>query len=149
MRRQHTGRPRGAILPDTWAAAHRTAAATTHTAACTIRHPGGTPGPFDPETGQRPTTPHPPHYTGPCSALQEPAGEQTPDTADETVPTVDYLVSIGWDAAPEVIVGDLVTITDPGPHGDPTLTGRTLLVDAIGRDSLSWERVLACSENQS
>lgn len=149
MRRQHTGRGTGTgvIGPD-WSRAHRAAASGTHTAGCSIRHQGSTTGPIDPATGVRSSTANPAHYTGSCAVTQLPA-DQTPEAGEETVPTTVYIVALDWDAAPATRVGDIVTVTGAGPNGDPTLTGVHLRVDSIARDSLAWERVLRCSENQS
>lgn len=149
MRRQHTGRgTRSGVVGPDWARAHRTTASATHTAACSIRHAGGTTGTINPTTGVRETTANTAHYTGPCAVTQLP-GDQTPQAGEETVPTTVYTVALDWDAAPAVRVGDIVTITAAGPNGDPTLTGVRLQVDSIDRDSLAWERILRCSENQS
>lgn len=148
MRRQHTGRPGSKVVRDDWATGHRVAANQTHTAACSIRHTGGTAArPIDQATGRKTITPGAVHYTGPCSVTQ--LTEQAPDAADETVPTAYYVVGLAWDAAPDTREGDLVTVTAAGPNGDPTLTGKTLRVASIGRDSLSWERIFRCTENQS
>ncbi|NUS58674.1 MAG: hypothetical protein HOV66_28055 [Streptomycetaceae bacterium] len=147
--RQHTGRPGSRLLRDDWATAHRATANRTHTAACTIRHPGGTAGPVDQATGRKAITAAAAHYTGACAVVSLPTAGQTPDVADETVTVVTCQVTLAWDAAPDTTEGDLITITAPGPHGDPALAGKTLRVASIGRDSMSWERIFSCTEDQS
>lgn len=149
MRPVAFGRPGTEVIPTGWSAAHRPTTEGTHTSVCTIRHPGRTVGAFDPATGTYPGLARAGHYTGPCRVQRLPALEQTPEVADEQVPTVGYIVAVAWDAAPGVAVGDVVTITSPGPNGDPTLAGVDLVVGSFARGSLSWERVLRCTENQS
>lgn len=149
MRRQHTGRDAAQVLGPHWADAHRAAAEGTHTAACTIRHPGVNPGAtFDRATGSYTQAAKAAHYTGPCMVDVSTAAA-TPDAAEETVPTIEVLVAIAIGSAPATDVGDLVTITSPGPHADQSLAGVVLQVESIDRSSLAWERILRCSENQS
>lgn len=149
MARQHTGRPGATPIHPDFTDAHRAVAEATHTAACTIRHPGGTASALDPVTGRRTIAPNAPHYTGPCSISRLPASETTPVAGEEVVPSVQFLVAIGWDAAVSTVVGDTVTITSPGPHADAMLAGVQLVVASSDHDSVSWERVLRCTQNQS
>lgn len=151
MRRPHTGRAGTAVIPDGWAAHHRPAAGATHTAECSIRRPGAaSAGGINPATGVKNLSTHAPHYTGPCSYSPK-ARSAGADliAADESIPTYDVVVGLGFDAAPLLAAGDIVTITDPGPGGDPSTVGTELRVEFIDRDSLSIEQLVLCSEDQS
>lgn len=120
------------------------------TSTCTIRAPGGTPGTFNKTIGEYVggSTPAP-HFTGACSVEDLPAAERSLLAADEQIPAVGYLVTLAHNAAPATAVGHVVTITAPGPNGDPTLAGTELRVESIERGSRTWTRALICTENQS
>jgi Family of unknown function (DUF6093) len=149
MRPVAKGRPGTTVIPIGWSAAHRPVVEGTQTAACTFRQPGGTRGPFNQTTGEYEITPNPAHYTGQCRVQMMPALEQDPVTGDEQVPTTTYLVTIGWDAAPDLAVDDLFTVSDAGPNGDPTLAGRDMRVRSFARGSLTWERDIYVTDNLS
>lgn len=149
MRPVAQGRPGTTVIPTGWSAAHRPVVDGTQTATCTIRKPGGTRGPFDQTTGEYQITPNPAHYDGPCRLQMMPALEQNPVTGDEQVPTATYLVTIPWDASPELAVDDVVTFIDPGPEGDPTLAGVAMRVRSFSRGSLTWERDIYVTDNLS
>lgn len=144
----HNGRPGSKPIHPRFTEAHRPAAEAEHTAACTIRHPGGTEGALNATTGRKTVTPHPAHYTGPCSATYL-TDQAVPQGGEETLPTMQVEVAIAVDAAPDLAVDDVLVVTDVGPHGDPSLAGVSLIVDAIARDSIALETVLRCRENQS
>lgn len=137
---QHTGRPGTEVLPAAWSTGHRPAVEAALTAACSIRHPGGTAGGFNATTGASTTTPFAAHYAGPCSVEVLPALEQAAVTGDQQVTTLGYRVTVAYDAAPALKVGDLVTITAVDANGDPSLVGQVLKVQSFARGSVAWER---------
>lgn len=141
------GRPGTSVIPSTWSAGHRPVVNATHTGTCTIRHPGGTPGVFDPVTGETPVTPYTPHYVGACRVQVMPALEQEIVTGGQEVTMVGYRVTIRYDAADDLAVGDLLTITGVDDNGDPALVGVTMRVDSFERGSLAWERVIHATDN--
>lgn len=142
--------PNTRVIPDGWAAHHRPTVDATHLSSCNVRHPGGTAGTFNPATGNDDGgSANSPHYTGPCRVEDLPADEQFRVVAGEEVPTVGYAVILAYDAASGVKVDDIVTITGVDDNGDPSLVGKSLVVDSIKRSSLAWERVLVCTENQA
>lgn len=150
MLRQHTGRTGSTPLHPDFTTALTGIAAGSHTALCEIRRPGGAPGTLNPATGVKTTTPYAPHYAGPCGFSKQPASTgTTPVAGGEQVPTMEYVVTLDKDAAPQLATGDLVVVTSVGLHGDATLVGRSYLVEYIDRDTVTAERVLRCSENQS
>lgn len=150
VRRSHQGRPGTPVIPVGWAAAHRPVVTKTLQGTCSIRHPGGTPGTFNPETLEyEGGSANAAHFTGPCSLEDLPALVKQTLVAEEQVPTVGYLVTLDWDDAPDTMVDDIVTIGAAGPNGDPSLTGKQLTVRAIERGTRSWSRALLCTENQS
>jgi hypothetical protein len=150
MLRQHTGRTGSTVLHPDFTTAPAAIAAAGHTALCEIRRPGGTPGTLNTTTGKKTTTPYAPHYAGPCAVSRQPASAGTdPVAGDEAVPTMEYVVTLAKDAAPQLHTGDLVVITSVGLHGDATLVANPYVVLFIDRDSVTAERVLRCSENQS
>ncbi len=146
--------PGSQVIGPRWADHHRPVVAATFTATCSIRHPGGTPGVFNPVSGTRPITPHPVFHTGPCrvQVLGSISGQvSTPVTAEQEISTINYRVSVDWDAvtsgADDIFVDDLVTFSAVGRNGDPTLVGRTLTVRGITRGSLVWSRALTCTDS--
>jgi hypothetical protein len=150
MRPVAQGRPGTEVIPTGWSDAHRPVVDQTHVSVCSIRHPGGTAGTFDPDTLQYVGgTANAAHFAGPCRVEDLPADEQFRVVADEQIPLVGYVVILAYDAAPAAKVDDIVTITTVDDNGDPTLVGKQLVVDSIKRSSLAWERVLICTENQS
>lgn len=144
---QSTGRPGTPVIPPNWTEAPRTVAVKTMTATCTIRRPGGTQGAFDATTGTYPTTPHTPHYTGPCRVQVQPIFSGQRDTADQQVTVAGYLVVVELEGSDETGVDDVVKITSPGEHGDPAMLDREMVVSGIAVGSLAWERDLTCIDN--
>lgn len=150
MLRQHTGRPSSTVLHPDFTTALAGIAAGGHTALCEIRRPGGTPGTLNPATGVKTTSPYAPHFAGPCAISKQPARTGTdPVAGAEQLPTMEYAVTLDKDAAPQAHTGDILVITSVGLHGDATLVGRPYVVEYIDRDSVTAERVLTVSENQS
>jgi hypothetical protein len=135
------------VYGDGWADHHRPVVSQTQTATCTIRPPGGTLGAFDPDTGERPTTPYAAHYTGTCSVEALGAVEQEAITGSQELTSRIYRVTLDFDAAPDTDIGHLVTIGSVGRNGDPTLAGKTLTVESFVRGTTVWDRELLCSEN--
>jgi len=146
--RHAQGRPGTRVIPADWSATHRPVTAKTMTATCSIRHPGGTPGEFDPETGTTPVVPYPPHAPALSTRIQVLSlQDQEAIAGDEQVSTVAYLVTIDATAAAELALDDLVKVDTVDANGDPTLVGRELSVDSLTRGSLVWERDLICTDN--
>lgn len=120
------------------------------TATCSLRLPGGTPGEFDPETGTTPTTPHPAYHSGRCRIQAMSTREHEALVAEQEVRTLAYLVTVEWDAATtaeqDIEVDHLVHIDTVGPHGDPTLAGKDMLIRSVVRGSLVFERDLVCTD---
>lgn len=144
---QAHGRPGTPVIPANWSAGHRPVVEATFGGVCEIRPPGGTPGVFDPVTGTRPSTPHPAHYTGPCTVQVLPALEQESVTGDQEVTTLGYRVTVAYDAAPQLDVDDLVKITAVDDNGDPTLVARVLKVQSFVRGTVAWERDIYCVDD--
>lgn len=128
------------------------------TATVSFRHPGGTPGEFNDETGARDLDPFPPYY-GPdingeggiarIQAMSTQAAQAL--AAEQTITTQAYLVTIPAFAellagAEDFAVDDLGVVDAVGPHGDVTLVGRELTVQAVIRGSLTFERDLVCTD---
>lgn len=139
---QAQGRPGTPVLPAAWSAGHRPVVEATYTAACEIRHPGGTAPTFNATTGASSSTPNAAHYAGPCDVEVLPALEQAAVTGDQQVTTLGYRVTVAYDAAPQLKVGDLVKITAVDDNGDPTLVGQVLKVQSFARGSVAWERYI-------
>lgn len=115
------------------------------TAQCTIRHPGGTRGDFDPATGLYPTDPFEPHYTGGCQVWVLSPAEQQQLFAEDLITEVGYLVVVDLDDSTGCRVGDLVEITSNDANGDSLLVGQTLQVRSFDRGSMPWQRDLRCT----
>lgn len=146
MQRHHNGSGRRTIITAAWSAHHRPIVAGTRTATVTLRRPGGTPGAFDPVTGTRPSTPFPPYYTGAARVQVLPAAEQDQLTGEQEVSTLGYAVTLDHEVA-GVQVDDLCTVITVDDNGDAELIGRALVVEAIQRGSLHWERRLLCTDD--
>lgn len=141
--------PGSRVIPDGWAAHHRPAMDDTLDTPCSIRPPGGTPGTFNPETLEfEGGTAAAAHFTGLCSVEDVPAAERALLSADERIPTVDYLVTLAIDDAPATVVGHIITLGQP-PNGGSALVGVELTVESIEKGSREFTRALLCSENQS
>lgn len=139
------GRPGTQVIPTGWSAAHRPVVDGTRTSRCTVRKPGTIKGAFNDVTGTYAQTARPP-YAGGMFRIQVLAlAAQDTVTGEEQVPSVGYLVTgpVYIHAAP----GDLVHVVDAGPNGDPSLTGRDLVVKSVTRGSLAWERDLHCIDH--
>lgn len=122
---------------------HQPTAAATMTARCVIDRPDPDAAPvFDPVTGTT-TRARITVHEGPCRVQRRSVAESERTSGDQEVTTADYLVVIEHDADP-VLVADRVTITE---SSDPTLTGHALMVAAVMRGSLRWERDLVCADN--
>lgn len=144
------GRPGTSVIPADWADSHRPVIAKTLGATIAFRHPGGTTGPLDPDTDQPTYVPNPPYQTGKCRIqVLARADQQKTDVADQPVQKVGYLVVVDTtdeDLAHPITVDDLGDITAVDANGDPTLVGRTLVVDSIARGSIVWERDIYCTD---
>lgn len=146
MQRHHTGSGRRPAIPADWSTHHRPVLSGTRTATVTLRRPGGTPGTFDPEAGTRPTTPFEAYYTGEARVQVLPASEQDHLTGGQEVSTLGYAVTLDHEVT-GVQLEDLCTVTAIDDNGDPELIGRDLVVEAIQRGSLHWERRLLCTDD--
>lgn len=145
--KQSTGRPGTSVVPPHWSEAPRVVMAGTRTATVEIRHPGGTQGPFDPNTGTYPTVPHPAHHTGTARIQALDAQEQEQLVAEQQVTTTGYRISVDL-ACDEVLVGDVVTVTALDTTiGDPFTVGRTFTVRSFGQGSTAWQRHLICTDD--
>lgn len=146
MQRQHLGRPGTAVIPTSWAAGHRPTLAGTRDATVQLRRPGGTQGDFDPDTGTYPTVPHEPYYTG-AARIQVLANQaQQHLVAEQEISLLAYAVYLEHTVS-GALRSDLCTVTAVSDNGDPELVGRTLIVEAIERGSLQWQRHLVCIDN--
>lgn len=140
--------PNTRVIPEGWSAHHRPVAEGGMTATVQVRHPGGTPGEFDPVTGTRPNVPHAPHHTGQARIQVAPVfGGGEAVAGGQEITTVAYLVAIELDGSDECKVDDLVKVTAVDDNGDPALVGRTLTVTGVARGSLAWERDLVCTDD--
>lgn len=115
------------------------------TAVAAFREPGGTNGPFDPDTGTYPTTPHEPYLIRRCRVQALATGANRMDVAEDVVTVAGYLVTVPLDT-PGLEVGHLIRVTE---SGDPLLEVGDLRVDDIVRGSLLVERDLFCTFNES
>lgn len=146
MQRHHVGSGRRAVIPTDWSAHHRGVVAETHTATITLRHPGGTRGAFDDETGTWAITPFPTYYDGPARVQVLAAGEQERVAGEQEISTLGYAVMLDH-AVIEMQLTDLCTVTTVDDNGDAWLVGRQLTVEAMESGSLHWERRLLCSDD--
>lgn len=145
--KQSTGRPGTPVVPPRWSEAPRVVMAGTRTAMVEIRHPGGTQGPFDPDTGTYPTVPHPAHHAGSARIQALDAQEQEQLVADQQVTTTGYRVSVDLDCD-EAAVGDVVKVTAlDATIGDPFTVGHELTIRSFAHGSTSWQRHLICTDN--
>lgn len=143
---QAVGRTGTPVIPSRWSGAPRAVMAKTRTACVEIRHPGGTKGPFDPTTGTYPVVPHAPHFTGSARIQVRDAQSAEQLVAEQEVTTTGYLVAIDLSAT-DVAVEDVVTITGLDDNGDQVLLNHDLIVRAIAKGSLAWERDLTCTDD--
>lgn len=98
-------------------------------------------GAFDPETGTYPAAEPTALWSGPCRVQPlSRSGIATPEAGGDLVTTVDYQVTVPFDA-PRAQVDDLLTIT-AGP--DPQLLTRTFRVTDAAVGDLQLERHLLC-----
>lgn len=119
--------------------------ADIQTATCSIRHPGGTKGPFDRDTGTYPVVPFDPHYTGGCQIRVLSPAEQREMFGEEQVTSLVYLVVVDLDASTAVRPDDVVDITGIDANTDPMLAGQQLKVRSFARGPLPWQRDLHCT----
>ena len=155
MQRHHNGSGRRTVITEDWSAHHRPVMAGTHTATVSLRRPGGTPGVFDPVTGTFPSTPFAAYYTGPARVQKLSLGgaEQIRLAGDQEVSTLGYAVMLDHTLEDTETFGtavqldDVCQVTEVDDNGDETLVGRELIVGAIERGSLHWERRLLCTDN--
>lgn len=144
--RQATGRPGTQVIPTGWSDAPRQIMRRTWTAAVSIRHPGGTQGPFDPDTGTYPSVPFPPHYVDGARIQVLSTQEQEQLVAEDEVTTVAYRVVVDLDTSTETRVGDVVLVDSLDTSiGDPLTVGQELVVRSYGVGSMAWERDLICT----
>jgi len=142
------GRPGTAVIPADWSQGLAPVVAKTRTGWCVVRRPGGTAKAFDHTTLTTTRAPFPPHHIGSCSvdvrrAADTEAGEQ-PATTQTYLVTLDQMDATT--VAP-IVVDDIVTVTDPGTNGSPSLAGVDLVVTSVERGTLTWELVLTCVEH--
>lgn len=143
--------PGTVVIPSGWSAHHRPVATGGQTATCSLRRPGGTGKSFNSTTGTTTDTPHTAYVTGAKCRV----AELTPTVAarlfgEQQVTTGTLFVTVDWTTAgaATVQIDDVLTVTAVDDNGDPSLVGRPLRVDGIGRGSLEWERVLAVVDNE-
>lgn len=146
MQRHHVGSGRRSVIPADWSAHHRGVVAATHTATITLRHPGGTRGAFNDETGTWAITPFAPYYDGPARIQVLDAGEQERAAGEQQVSTLGYAVMLDH-AVAAMQLEDLATVTAVDANGDTWLVGRELTVKAMETGSLHWERRLLCTDD--
>lgn len=147
MQRHHTGSGRQRVIPTDWSAHHQPAVLGTMTAAVAIRHPGGTPGAFDEETGERGTTQHDPHYTGQARIQAQPVIGTDRTTGEQKVTVAGYLVVVSRDASAATQVDDVLKVTAVDANGDPALVGRELRITGVAYGALTWERDLTALDD--
>lgn len=147
MERHHTGSGRQRVIPEDWAAHNTPVVLGTMTATVELRHPGGTPGAFDDETGTRASTPHAPHYTGGARIQVQPilGGDRT--TGEQRVTVVGYLVVVERNASTGTQVDDILKVTAVDDNGDPALVDRELRVTGVAYGALTWERDLSALDD--
>lgn len=150
MQHHHNGSGRRVAIPADWSAHHRPVLAGTHTATVTLRRPGGTQGAFNPTTGSYPNTPFPAYYTGPARVQILTPNETDRLSGEQQVSTLGYAVTLDHtldDSLTAVQIDDLCQVTEVDDNGDETLIDRDLVVYAIVRGSLHWERRLLVTDN--
>lgn len=143
---QSTGRPGTPVIPAAWSAAHRIVVAATHTAAVSLRRPGGTQGTFDPVTGTYPTVPHSAYYDGPARVQVLATADQEHMAGEQEISTLGYAVMLEHTVS-GMQIEDLCAVTAVDDNGDQWLVGRELTVESIESGSLHWERRLICTDN--
>lgn len=146
--RTHHGRPNTRVLPKGWAERHRPVLEDTRTGRISLRTPGSTTGPVDPNTGRRPVISSAPYAVDvPCRVQVLPAAGRRGqiDAADQQITVVGYQITVPLthDDTPLLVKpGHLGRLTRTG---DPLLDGRDVNVDDVTRGSLLLERVLLCT----
>ncbi|RHA38736.1 DUF6093 family protein [Cellulomonas rhizosphaerae] len=133
------------IHPD-WAAHHAGVAEGGMNATCSITH-GGTGGDWDPELGATPGTPTV-TYTGRCSVDYAATQARDADAADQTITSRSVLVGLPRSAAAQAN-GARVKITAVDGNGPHALVGRVLTVGSVAADSLTFEQLLECTDDQA
>lgn len=135
--------PSSRIVHPRWVEHAREHMDTSFPDTCTIRHPGGTAGTFDPETGNTPTVPYPAHYSGPCAAEDDPTAARELLVAEQEVTLAVTVVRVPWSVT-DVAEGDLVTVTD---SADPVLVarGEMTVTDVQASTSATYRRLLCTS----
>lgn len=151
MQRHHIGSGRRRAIPLDWSEHHRGVLVGTRDATVTLRRPGGVKGAFDQVTGTWSVTPHPPYFgagaTEPNARIQVLADSaQIANAAEQEVSTLRYRVTLDH-AVTGIELEDVCTVIAVDDNGDGGLVERELVVDAIHRGSLHWERVLTCIDN--
>lgn len=117
----------------------RTYWATRFTDSCVVKEETGTA--FSDVTGQYTPT-YTTRYTGGC--LVRPATKSDVTYGQQLVVTFDHVVFLPWDATgPDV--NHLVDITSAT---DPKLTGKTMTINGIPKDTYVTERTLLCQDLQ-
>jgi hypothetical protein len=137
------GRPTTRVIPDGWAAAQAPVADATRTCPLGLRHPGTT-SHFDDATQQRVHTPFAAYWTGLARVQAMLTGRGDQEAAGDLLHVAGYLVTVPLDGTAEVKPGDLLDV-DASYTDDPTLAGRSLLVEDVVRGSLEVERALHCT----
>lgn len=135
------------VFSEHWAAHHRPTAVSSMRARCEVID-RSTPPPSsldDPDPGETIAA------TGvPCRVQQLNAGAGTGAVAGQLLTTRDYLITLPMDTPVTWRAGEgghRIRVTDPGPDGDPTLTGRRLDVTQVLTGSEIWERDLLCVDD--
>lgn len=130
------GRPSTQVIPDGWDERHAPVANGTHTVPVKARHPGTTEA-WDDDSEQVKHVPHAAYWEG-LARVQALGGQDTPTAGGDVVHLAGYLVAVPLEVA--VDPGDLVTV-GPELPADPTLEGRTILINDVSRGALRFERV--------
>lgn len=127
---------------ETAALAGQDAAEATMTDTCIIRHPGGTTGAFDPDTGTSLVTPYPPFYDGRCAVRDDAGAMREVLVAEQEVGVGMCLVKVPMSVT-EVGRGDLVDVTE---SLDPSLVERgEMTVQTVHAATYSTSRRLLCT----
>lgn len=110
----------------------------------TMRRPGGTEGPFDPDLGYAPVVPHAPYYTGKGKITPQvvrTAGEQA---AGQIVTALRFIASVPLSVI-EVRPEDIVTCT---ASLDPANVGKQLRVTGVHSSTFMTARRMLCVDYQ-
>lgn len=124
-------------------ASGRDAAERLMTDYCTISHPGGTAGAYDPETVTSAWTPNPPHYEGRCRVKPDAAAARDALVADQNVAVRIYTVTVPADVD-TVRVGDWLTVVE---SVDSMLVDASMYVADVQGGTYVTARRLVCSVN--